>query len=258
MTTTGLRIAALEDDSAHAALIRDVVTGAGHECLTFADGRRLLLTLRRITFDLLLLTWDVPQISGTEVLGWVRAHLDPRIPVMFVSDRCGEDDVVAAMNAGADDYVVKPIRPREFAARIEALLRRAYPDSHRLDENRLSWGAYVFDVVARQASHHGRTVPLTPKEFDLALLMFRNQGRVVPREHMLTTVWGRDMPPMSRTIDTHVSRVRTKLGLWEDNGVRVLPVYTFGYRLELLDDEERKRIARGEKKGTRRCLSPND
>lgn len=256
MTKTGLRIASLEDDSVQAALIREVVTGAGHECVTFADGRRMLLTLRKITFDLLLLGWQVPHVSGKEILAWARAHLDPRIPVMFVTDRGTEDDVVAAMGAGADDYMVKPVRPRELAARIHALLRRAYPELHQADESRLAWGAFGFDVVARQATYAGQMVQLTPKEFDLALLLFRNEGRVVPREHMVAAVWGREIPPMSRTIDTHVSRVRTKLGLWEDNGVRVLPVYTFGYRLELLDDDERKRAAAKQKKGTRRCLSP--
>ncbi len=257
MTKTGLRIAALEGDSAQAAMLRTIVTGAGHECVIFCDGRRMLLTLRKVTFDLLLLDWQAPQVTGMEVLGWVRAHLDPRIPVMFVARRGAEDDIATALAAGADDYMVKPIRPVELAARIQALLRRVYPDTRQRDDARRSWGAFAFDTVTRQATRDGAAVALTPKEFDLALLMFRNEGRVVPREHMVAAVWGREIPPMSRTIDTHVSRVRNKLGLWEESGVRVLPVYTFGYRLELLDDAERQRAAGRQKKGTRRCLSPN-
>lgn len=234
MTKTGLRVASLESDSAQAAMIRAIVNGAGHECVTFTDGRRMLLTLRKVTFDLVLLDWDVPHVSGLEVLHWVRMHLDPGLPAMFVARRHAEADIAAALAAGADDYMVKPIRPVELSARIQALLRRVYPDTRQRDDDRLAWGRYAFDIVTRQATRDGALVPLTPKEFDLALLMFRNAGRVVPREHMVTAVWGREFSPMSRTIDTHISRVRNKLGLWDQNGVRVVPVYTYGYRLELL------------------------
>ncbi|AZG12895.1 MULTISPECIES: response regulator transcription factor [Cupriavidus] len=263
MTRTGLRVASLESDAAQAAMIRAVVTGAGHECVTFADGRRMLLTLRKVAFDLLLLEWDAPHVSGLEVHNWARAHLDPRLPVMFVARRNGEAEIAAALAAGADDYMAKPIRAVELSARIHALLRRVYPDTRQRDDDRLGWGRYTFDLVTRQTARNGVTVPLTPKEFDLALLMFRNANRVVPREHMVTAVWGREFSPMSRTIDTHISRVRNKLGLWDENGVRVVPVYTHGYRLELLEDQ---RPAAGipaapapapRKKGTRRCLSPN-
>ncbi|WP_308302926.1 response regulator [Cupriavidus pauculus] len=99
MTKTGLRVASLENDSAQAAMIRAIVTGAGHECVTFTDGRRMLLTLRKVAFDLLL-DWDVPQVSGLEVLHWVRTHLDPRLPVMFVARRQAEADIAAALAAG--------------------------------------------------------------------------------------------------------------------------------------------------------------
>jgi len=232
----GLRIASLEADAAQAARIREVVVAAGHECVTFSDGRRMLLTLRRVAFDMLLLEWQAPQVCGREVLAWVRAHLDPRVPVMFLADRDGEQDIVATLAAGADDYMVKPIRPQELAARIDALLRRAYPDLRQPRDGRMVWGGFTFHLATRVTTRHGQKIGLTPKEFDLALLLFRNAGRVVPREHMVAAVWGRDIPPMSRTIDTHISRVRNKLGLWPDNGVRLVPLYTHGYRLELLGE----------------------
>lgn len=257
MTRTGLRVASLENDAAQAAMIRGIVTGAGHECVTFIDGRRMLLTLRKVAFDLLLLEWDVPHVTGLEVLDWARAHLDSRLPVMFIAQRGRESDIGAALAAGADDYMAKPIRPVELSARIQALLRRVYPDTRQRDDDRLGWGPYTFDLVTRQTARDGVVVPLTPKEFDLALLMFRNANRVVSREHMVTAVWGREFSPMSRTIDTHISRVRNKLGLWENNGVRVIPVYTFGYRLELLADQMSTPASAAQKKGTRRCLSQN-
>lgn len=258
MTRTGLKVASLEGDSAQAAMIRAIVTGVGHECVTFTDGRRMLLTLRKVAFDLLLLDWEAPHVSGIEVLNWVRTHLDPRLPVMFVARRDAETDIAAALAAGADDYMAKPIRPVELSARVQALLRRVYPDTRQRDDNQMAWGRFAFDVVTHHATRDGAVVPLTPKEFELALLMFRNANRVVPREHMVTAVWGREFSPMSRTIDTHISRVRNKLNLWDENGVRLVPVYTYGYRLELLDDAGRRVAAAGEgktKKGTRRCLS---
>lgn len=104
------------------------------------------------------------------------------------------------------------------------------------DEYRLTWGRYAFDIVTHQTTRDGALVPLTPKEFDLALLMFRNANRVVPRDHMVTAVWAREFSPLSRTIDTHISHARNKLGLWDENGVRVVPVYPYGYRLELLEE----------------------
>ncbi len=181
MARVRLRIASLEDDAAEAAWIREILTAEGHECVTFADGRRMLVTLRKVTFDLLLLDWHVPHVSGREVLAWARAHLDPRIPVMFLSRREGEADIVGTLDAGADDYMVKPIRPRELGARIAALLRRAYPDACQPDDGRLTWGCFSFDTVTRPATRHGQLVPLTPKEFEVALLQFRTVARACPR-----------------------------------------------------------------------------
>ncbi len=255
VATTGHRIAALEGDSAHAELIRGIVTGAGHECVTFLDGRRLLLALRKITFDLLLLDWHATRVTGMEIVVWVRAHLDPRIPVIFLARRGSEDDIAVALAAGADDYLIKPIRPAELAARMHALLRRVYPGARQSEEEHLSFGRYGFDLEARQATRDGVAVALTPKEFNVAVLMFRNAGRVVTREHLVMAVWGRDLPAMSRTIDTHISRMRSKLGLREEEGARVMPVYTYGYRLELLDDGVPRQAVAKRKKGTRRCLS---
>jgi len=230
----GKRIASLEDDPAHAALIRQVIQDAGHECVTFGQSRRLLMTLRDAAFDMLLLDWQMPDVSGREVLNWVRSNLDRRIPAMFLTCREAEADVVSALVAGADDFMTKPIRPAELAARIDCLLRRAYPE-HTTPGAPLRLGVYAFDCAARQVTCHGQPVCLTPKEFDLAVLLFRNEGRIVTRDHIVATVWGREISPISRTIDTHVSRVRSKLGLHAGHGLRLTPVYTHGYRLELAE-----------------------
>lgn len=232
----GKRIASLEDDAAQAALVRHIVTNAGHECITFADSARLLLTLRTVSFDLLLLDWELPGQSGREVLAWVRGNLDRHLPVMFLTCRGAEADVVEGLMGGADDYMAKPVRPAELAARIDCLLRRSYPE-RAAPGAPLTVGSYIFDCAARHVTCRGRPVSLTPKEFDLAVLLFRNEGRIVGRDHIVAAVWGRDLSPMSRTIDTHISRVRSKLDLHPRQGIRLTPVYTHGYRLELTPRE---------------------
>lgn len=231
----GITIASLEDDLSDASLIREAAAAAGHACTTFTRGCQLLRALRATPFDMLLIEWNVAGVSGRDVLAWARAHLDPRLPVMFVTVRDGEADIVEMLMAGADDYMVKPVRPAELMARIHALVRRAYPES--LPGGAIvARGSFVFDGAARVATRDGVEVILTPKEFDLAMLLFRYEGRVVSREHMVAAVWGHDLSPMSRTIDTHISRVRTKLQLVASQGARLAPVYTHGYRLELFED----------------------
>ncbi|WP_455278740.1 response regulator transcription factor [Cupriavidus necator] len=234
----GKKIASLEDAPADAALIRQVIAGTGHECVTFRESRRLLLALRDAGFDLLLLDWQMPDLSGREVLAWVRTHLDRRVPVMFLTCRDAEHDIVNALTGGADDYMVKPVRQAELAARIECLLRRACP-AYLAPHAPLRLGDYAFDCATRQVTCNGHPVGLTPKEFDLAVLLFRNEGRIVTRDHITAAVWGREISPMSRTIDTHVSRVRSKLGLHAAHGLRLTPVYTHGYRLERVERPER-------------------
>ncbi|AOY98338.1 DNA-binding response regulator [Cupriavidus sp. USMAHM13] len=228
------RIASLEDDPAQAAWIQHVLRNAGLHCVSFEAGRELMLSLREHSFDVLLLDWQLPDMSGKDLLCWVRANVDRRVPAMFLSCRDAEEDIVGGLHAGADDYMVKPIRPAELVARLQALLRRAAAGP-RPGNSPIELGGYTLDCAARSAARHGRPLKLTPKEFDLAVLLFRNEGRIVSRDHIVAAVWGREISPLSRTIDTHMSRVRGKLGLHPCNGMQLVPVYTHGYRLELLE-----------------------
>lgn len=232
----GMKIASLEDEPAEAALIRQILGEAGHVCMTFRRSRELLLHLREENFDLLLLDWQMPDLSGKEVLMWVRANLDRRVPVMFLTCRNAEEDVIEGLAAGADDYMLKPVRRGELLARTQSLLRRAYPDPAAGGEH-VKLADYVIDCAARTVAHRARPLRLTPKEFDLAVLLFRNEGRIVSRDHIVAAVWGRELSQLSRTIDTHISRVRSKLALHPEHGLRLQPVYTLGYRLELTGGE---------------------
>jgi DNA-binding response OmpR family regulator len=225
-----MRIAVLDDDHSQADLVCQVLTSAGHTCHSFDSGREMLNHLRRESYDMLIIHWQVPDVSGSEVLRWARDRLPANLPVLFMTSRSGEDDIVAGLAAGADDYMIKPIRRGELVARVQALLRRAYPAQNAAEQ--IQFGDYIFEVRTGRLTIKGNPVELTQKEFDLALLFFRNIGRPLSRAYILEAVWARDSEVPSRTMDTHVSRVRSKLQLRPEYGFRLAPVYSYGYRLE--------------------------
>ena len=122
-----MRIAALDDESGQLDLIRLTMEGIGHECHGFSDGKSLLRELRQQTYDLLILDWTLPDVQGPAVVKWIREDLNSRLPILFVTNRREEADMVEGLTAGADDFMVKPIRVAELEARVRALLRRSYP-----------------------------------------------------------------------------------------------------------------------------------
>lgn len=229
-----MQIASLEDDPDQARHIQQVLVSAGYTCHSYQRGRDLLAALRSQSFDLILLDWQVPDLSGAEVLRHIRLTLGMQVPVIFVTSRTLEKDLVQGLQAGADDYVVKPLRPGELLARMAALLRRtqvALPVP-----GPFSVAAYHIDPVARSISLQDQAVTLAPKEFELAQLFFRNVGRLLSRDVLAESVWNRDIPATSRTLDTHLSNIRQKLRLHPENGVRLVSSYALGYRLELVDN----------------------
>lgn len=225
-----MKIAILDDDSSQNAVICPALTSLGHDCHSFSTGEKLLERLRRDVFDLLILDWQLQGMSAMEILNWSREQLRPDFPVLFMISRSGEEDIIAAMAAGATEYMIKPIRRSEVVARVQALLRRTYP-KHPATEQ-IQFGLYVFESVNGTTTHAEKNVEMTRKEFDLALLFFRNIGRPLSRTFIREAVWLDANVLPSRTMDTHVSRVRTKLALRPENGFRLSPVYGYGYLLE--------------------------
>ncbi|CAM4196364.1 response regulator transcription factor [Bordetella muralis] len=228
-----MQIASLEDDLDQARHIQQVLVSAGYTCHSYQNGRDLLAALRSQSFDLILLDWQVPDIAGDEVLRHIRATLGMQIPVIFVTSRTLEQDLVEGLQAGADDYVVKPLRPAELLARVSALLRRS--QAALPVPGPFSVADYRIDPATRSISLRDQTVTLAPKEFELAQLFFRNVGRLLSRDVLAESVWNREIPATSRTLDTHLSNIRQKLRLHPENGVRLVSSYALGYRLELID-----------------------
>lgn len=228
-----MRVALLEDDSSFRAQIETILEASGHSCHSFATSRALTKALRQDSFDLLLLDWNLPDFDGIDLLRWARANLDDCPPVIMVTSRAEQKDIVEALEAGADDFVTKPIQQNVLTARIAALLRRSYKPAAETGVEEL-FGA-SFDHGKCSVALHGETVTLTAKEFGLALLLFRNMHRAMSRTHLLELVWGRNPDLPTRTLDVHVSRLRARLGLRPEKGYRLTPVHSFGYRLELID-----------------------
>jgi DNA-binding response OmpR family regulator len=220
----------LENHIGQRDMICQVLASAGHTCLPYQSGNEILSQLRRENVDLLILNWQLPDLSGMQVLHWIREKLPDNFPVLLVTGRSGEDDIVAAWAAGANDYMITPIRRGELVVRVQALLRCAYPNRSPVEQ--IQFGRYIFEAHSGRLSRDGDPIEVTQKEFSLALLFFRNLGRPLSRAFILESVWTRDVDIPSRTMDTHVSRVRSKLQLRPENGFRLAPVYSYGYRLE--------------------------
>lgn len=225
-----VRIALLEDDEPLGQLIVLWLEDAGHAPQLFTTGAALLKALERESFDVLILDWMLPDTTGDKVLLWAREHLDWPIPVIFVTARDTEEEIVAGLNLGADDYIVKPLRQHEFLARVSAVARRA--QSTPVATGRLVFPPFELDVGSRSVQREGEPIDLTQKEYELALFLFRNHGRLLSRGHILQSVWGHQADITTRTVDTHISRLRTKLGLSPDIGWQLNAIYNHGYRLE--------------------------
>lgn len=227
-----MRIAVLDNDRSQADLICQVLGSAGHACQSFDNGKDLLSQLRKDNYDMLILDWQVADLSGVEVMRRAKEKMPATTPIMFLTSSSAEDDIVAGIGAGADDYMIKPLRRGELVARVQALLRRAYPAQNGAEQ--LQFGPYIFETRPGRLLMDGVVIEVTHKEFYLALLFFRNIGRPLSRAYIHEAVWVRETAVPSRTMDTHVSRVRNKLHLRPENGFRLVPVYSYGYRLEKL------------------------
>jgi DNA-binding response OmpR family regulator len=238
---SAMRVAIVEDDPSQAELLTHWLELAGHHCHHFDRGETLIRALDQESFDILVLDWNLPDISGVDVLKRIRGNQQSSLPILFVTARNREDDVVMALRQGADDYMVKPVRRLELIARLEAIARRG---KHRTEQAEvLELDVYRVDCQTRTVTREDRPVDLTAKDFDLSVLFLRNVGRLPSRGHIRESVWGPNAVVTSRTLDTHVSRIRNKLRLMPENGWRLAAVYRYGYRLEQLDAGAQRNLA---------------
>lgn len=232
MAAATVVVGLLEDDQDQAELIRVWLEAAGYQVRWYPESKDFRRNLGAESIDVLLLDWNLgTQTTGLEVLEWMRQSAHQRLPVLFLTARTSEQDIVTGLQAGADDYVVKPAKQAELLARLQSVLRRT-----GVGMQTASWMAevapYEIDVERRSISIAGEPVELTDREFDLASYLFRRQGRIVSREALLENVWNVSGDVNTRTVDTHVSRLRKKLQLAGEHGWALSAVYQHGYRLE--------------------------
>ncbi|NOQ62879.1 MAG: response regulator [Methyloprofundus sp.] len=225
-----MKIALLEDDLALAELVSIWLVAENHSCEHEVMGENFIQLIKNKPFDLFIIDWNLPDISGIEVLKVIRQTLGWEVPVLFTTGRNDEQDIVEALNQGADDYLVKPVKRYEMLARINVIERRNQKAETQSKTFTLS--SFQVDEEFRQISRDDKKITLTHKEFELALYLFKNIGELVSRSDILESVWGVNSELDTRTVDTHISRIRKKLPLNELSGLKLMSIYQHGYRLE--------------------------
>jgi DNA-binding response OmpR family regulator len=222
-------ILVVEDEKQLAALIRDEMMSAGYGVTVAGDGLSALQLLEARPADLVILDWMLPGIDGLEVCRRIRSR--SITPILMLTARAEEVDRVLGLEVGADDYLTKPFSPRELLARARALLRRVDLMRRQAGDGnrrRVRVGDLDIDPAGRTVAIAGAPLDLTPKEFDLLRMLAEQPGRAYSREYLLERIWGAEYVGFDRTVDTHVVRLRKKLG---PLGERVATVWGVGYKL---------------------------
>lgn len=196
----------VEDDVALCELLTWNLSAEGYDVRSTGDGEEALLMVREQVPDAIVLDWMIEQVPGIEVCRQLRKDKETaQIPIIMVTARGEEEDMIRGLKTGADDYVTKPFSPRELMARIEALLRRARPS---LAGNVLSWGDIELDATSHRVRRSGEALHLGPTEFRLLRYFMERPNRVVSRQQILDGVWGMDSDIDERTVDVHIRRLR--------------------------------------------------
>ena len=214
------KILIVEDEEAIANLIRINLTAEGYQCTCAYDGKTGADHIENEVYDLILLDIMLPEIDGYELLEYIRPM---GTPVIFLTAKGSVNDRIRGLKLGADDYIVKPFQVGELIARVEAVLRR-----YGRGGARLSFADVEIDIASRTVNKAGRPVELTVKEFDLLVELVQNKNVALYRERLYEKVWGEVFVGDTRTLDSHIQRLRKKLN-W-DKYIRT--VFRVGYRLE--------------------------
>lgn len=223
------RILIVEDEASLSEPLSYLLTREGYETQVAADGHTALAEFDRSGADLVLLDLMLPGLAGTEVCRELRQR--STVPIIMLTAKDSEVDIVVGLELGADDYVTKPYSTRELLARIRAVLRRRV-DEDDIDDSILEAGIVRMDVDRHQVTVDGRDVAMPLKEFELLELLLRNAGRVLTRGQLIDRVWGADYFGDTKTLDVHVKRLRSKIEPDPSNPRMLVTVRGLGYRFE--------------------------
>ncbi|MFN7938843.1 MAG: response regulator transcription factor [Bryobacteraceae bacterium] len=221
------QVLVIEDEPAILRGLADSLRFESYEVLTAADGEEGYRAIRQHHPDLILLDLMLPKLSGYELCQRLRRE-GTNTPILMLTARSEEADRILGLDLGADDYVTKPFAVRELMARVRALLRRTKGTGGTLD--RLEFDDVVVDFLRYEAMRGGQKVEMARKEFQMLRLLASRAGQVVSREELLNQVWGYEVYPTTRTVDTHVGQLRAKLERNAAEPRRLLTVHGVGYR----------------------------
>ncbi|MRX44159.1 response regulator transcription factor [Agromyces kandeliae] len=223
------RILLVEDEIALSDPLSFLLEREGYEVEVAADGLAAVAAFDRDGADLVLLDLMLPGLPGTEVCREIRQSSN--VPIIMLTAKDSEVDIVVGLELGADDYVTKPYSTRELLARIRAVLRRRIePDD--LDEAVIEGGRVRMDVDRHTVEVDGEAVAMPLKEFELLELLMRNAGRVLTRGQLIDRVWGSDYFGDTKTLDVHIKRIRSKIEVTPSEPVQLVTVRGLGYRFE--------------------------
>ncbi|MCI9071410.1 MAG: response regulator transcription factor [Lachnospiraceae bacterium] len=219
------KILVVDDESRMRKLVRDFLVKSNYDVLEAEDGEQAVdLFFREKGISLVVLDVMMPRMDGWQVCKEIRTY--SQVPIIMLTARGDEQDELQGFKLGVDEYISKPFSPKILVARIEAVLRRAQADSQ---EGRLSCGGILIDKAAHQVEIDGQPVELSYKEFELLTYFVENRGIALSREKILNNVWNYDYFGDARTIDTHVKKLRSKMGA---RGDMIKTIWGMGYKLE--------------------------
>lgn len=220
------KILIADDEERIVKLVSDFLSASGYETVCAADGKEALDIFNKDgDIDLCIIDIMMPEVDGWEVTREIRKKSD--LPIIMLSARSEEFDLLTGFESGIDEYVTKPFSPAVLVKRVEALLKRA--SGQALSDDKLQKGL-VIDSNAFTAFVDGKPLELTLKEFELLSYLYENSGRVLTRDQLLNAIWGYDYLGDSRTVDSHIARLRTKLGDYGASHLKT--IYGMGYKLE--------------------------
>ncbi len=217
----------VEDEPALLRGLTDNFEQKGYRVLTADDGEKGLHLALHKQPSLIVLDIMLPKINGYEICRQVR-HKSLDVPIIMLTAKGEESDVVLGLNLGADDYVTKPFSIRELLARVEAMLRRV----QQIQSRRYHFGDFELDMVGHRLLHNGEEITLTPKEFSMLQLLVRYAGRALTRDEILDHVWGGDILVTRRSVDRCITTLRAKIEPEPQNPVFIKTVRDLGYRFE--------------------------
>ena len=224
------KVLIVEDDPDIIDILSYNLKQADLKVTSVPDGSSALAEVKRRLPDLILLDLMLPKVDGLEVCRLLKSDPETKnVPIIMITAKGEEVDRIVGLELGADDYIIKPFSPREVVLRVRSVLKRSVADFQKEITAKIEANGVIIDIDRRQVNYKGKSINLTATEFDLLSILAKTPGRVFTRNLLMDLVWGQDYYGVDRTVDTHMSRLRRKLG---GGGKNLQTIHGIGYRFK--------------------------